>query len=179
MVKTPPIPAVCRSRSSTISGAGCLERSFRSSTRDLSAPFYGANRPGSKCLAGRPGRLLALVDAGRVERGAYDCIQAFSETDLTEDLDRIDVPTLVIHGDDDQIVPIADLGAPVLEAHRGRDAEGLSGRAPWPDGHAQGTTQQGPDHVHPKLKSWTDETGQRASRAGPARAREARAQWTT
>jgi len=42
------------------------------------------------------------------ERGAYDCIKAFSETDLTADLKKIDVPTLVLHGDDDQIVPIAD-----------------------------------------------------------------------
>ena len=41
-------------------------------------------------------------------KGAYDCIKAFSETDLTEDLKKIDVPTLIIHGDDDQIVPIAD-----------------------------------------------------------------------
>ena len=44
-------------------------------------------------------------------KGAYDCIKAFSETDFTEDLKKIDVPTLIIHGDDDQIVPIGDVGA--------------------------------------------------------------------
>ena len=46
-------------------------------------------------------------------KGAYDCIKAFSETDLTEDLQRIDVPTLIVHGDDDQIVPIDASAAPV------------------------------------------------------------------
>jgi non-heme chloroperoxidase len=56
-------------------------------------------------LPRRPGRVLAVEHAGRL-KGAYDCIKAFSETDLTQDLQRIDVPTLLIHGDDDQIVPV-------------------------------------------------------------------------
>jgi len=74
---------------------------------DLSLPFYGANRPGSKVSQGvKDSFWLWSMQAG--EKGAYDCIKAFSETDLTEDLKRIDVPTLVLHGDDDQIVPIAD-----------------------------------------------------------------------
>jgi non-heme chloroperoxidase len=73
--------------------------------QDLSEPFYGANRPGASVSQGvRDSFWLWSVQVGL--KGAYDCIKAFSETDLTEDLRRIDVPTLVIHGDDDQIVPI-------------------------------------------------------------------------
>ncbi|GCE28575.1 alpha/beta hydrolase [Dictyobacter alpinus] len=77
--------------------------------KDLSHPFFNANRPGSKVSQG-------LLDAFWLWsmqvgfKGAYDCIKAFSETNFTEDLKKIDVPTLVIHGDDDQIVPIADAG---------------------------------------------------------------------
>lgn len=74
--------------------------------RDLpSGPFYGFNRDGAKISAGiidnwwRQGMMSGY-------KSSYDCIKAFSETDLTEDLKKIDVPLLVIHGDDDQIVPI-------------------------------------------------------------------------
>src|SRR5881398_3793538 len=73
--------------------------------KDLSAPFYGANRPGAKVSQGlRDSFWLQGMQAGL--NAAFDCIKAFSETDFTEDLKKIDVPTLVIHGDDDQIVPI-------------------------------------------------------------------------
>src|SRR5207248_8365778 len=73
--------------------------------KDLSAPFYGANRPGAKVSQGlRDSFWLQGMLAGH--KAVYDCIKAFSETDLTEDLKRFDVPTLIIHGDDDQIVPI-------------------------------------------------------------------------
>jgi non-heme chloroperoxidase len=72
---------------------------------DLSAPFYGANRAGSTVSQGlRDAFWLMCMSVGM--KGALDCIKAFSETDLTEDLKKIDVPTLIIHGDDDQIVPI-------------------------------------------------------------------------
>jgi non-heme chloroperoxidase len=75
--------------------------------KDLSAPFYGANRPGSKVSQGlRDSFLLQSMLCGH--EAAYDCVKAFSETDFTEDLKKIDVPTLIMHGDDDQIVPIAD-----------------------------------------------------------------------
>jgi len=75
--------------------------------RDLSAPFYGANRPGSTVSQGvRDAFWMWSMQVGL--KGAYDCIKAFSETDLTEDIKGIDIPTLVLHGDDDQIVPIAD-----------------------------------------------------------------------
>jgi len=73
--------------------------------KDLSLPFYGYNRPGAKVSEGvreafwRQGMLAGFP-------GAYFCIKAFSETDQTPDLAKIDVPTLILHGDDDQIVPI-------------------------------------------------------------------------
>ncbi len=72
---------------------------------DLSLPFYGYNRPGAKISEGvRRSFWLQGMMAGFP--ASYFCIKAFSETDLTEDLKRFDVPTLVLHGDDDQIVPI-------------------------------------------------------------------------
>jgi non-heme chloroperoxidase len=78
--------------------------------KDLSKPFYGANRDGATVSEGvLEAFWLMSMQAGF--KNAYDCIKAFSETDLTEDLKRIDVPTLIIHGDDDQIVPFADSGA--------------------------------------------------------------------
>jgi non-heme chloroperoxidase len=74
--------------------------------RDLAVPFYGANRPGALVSQGILDMFwLWSMQAGL--KGAYDCIKVFSETDLTEDLERFDVPTLIVHGDDDQIVPIA------------------------------------------------------------------------
>ncbi|MCA1674950.1 MAG: alpha/beta hydrolase [Actinobacteria bacterium] len=74
--------------------------------QDLSGPFYGANREGSTVSQGvRDAFWLMSMQVGL--KGALDCIRAFSETDFTHDLQRIDVPTLIAHGDDDQIVPIA------------------------------------------------------------------------
>ena len=75
--------------------------------KDLTMPFYGYNRPGAKISEGvRESFWLQGMMCGFP--AAYFCIKAFSETDLTEDLKKFDVPTLVLHGDDDQIVPIAD-----------------------------------------------------------------------
>ena len=77
--------------------------------KDLSLPFYGYNRPGATSSQGvRDSFWLQGMMAGMP--AAYFCIKAFSETDMTEDLKKIDVPTLILHGDDDQIVPIADAG---------------------------------------------------------------------
>jgi non-heme chloroperoxidase len=85
--------------------------------KDLSLPFYGYNRPGAKPSEGvRESFWLQGMMAGFP--ASYYCIKAFSETDLTEDLKRMDVPTLVMHGDDDQIVPIdasALLSAKILK----------------------------------------------------------------
>jgi non-heme chloroperoxidase len=73
---------------------------------DLSMVFYGYNRPGAKVSEGvRESFWLASTLCGYP--GAYQCVKAFSETDFREDLEKLDLPTLVIHGDDDQIVPIA------------------------------------------------------------------------
>ena len=73
--------------------------------KDISLPFYGYNRPGANVSQGvRDAFWLQGMMAGLP--AAYFCIKAFSETDLTEDLKRFDVPTLILHGDDDQIVPI-------------------------------------------------------------------------
>ena len=75
--------------------------------KDLTMPFYGYNRSGAKISEGvRESFWLQGMMAGFP--AAYFCIKAFSETDLTEDLKKFDVPTLILHGDDDQIVPIAD-----------------------------------------------------------------------
>jgi non-heme chloroperoxidase len=75
--------------------------------KDLTTPFYGANRPGAKVSQGlRDSFWLQGMQAGF--KGVFDCIKAFSETDFTQDLKKFDVPTLIMHGDDDQIVPIAN-----------------------------------------------------------------------
>jgi len=70
-----------------------------------SGPFYGYNRPGAKASQGVIDKFW-LQGATAGHKNAYDCIKAFSETDLTEDLKKFDVPTLILHGDDDQLVPI-------------------------------------------------------------------------
>jgi non-heme chloroperoxidase len=74
--------------------------------KDLSPMFYGANRPGAKVAQGIHDRFwLEGMQCGLL--AAHDCIKAFSESDFTEDVKKFDIPTLIIHGDDDQIVPIA------------------------------------------------------------------------
>jgi non-heme chloroperoxidase len=72
-----------------------------------SGPFYGFNRPGTAILEGLVHNWWRQGMMGGT-KAQYDCIEAFSETDFTEDLRRIDVPVLIMHGDDDQVVPIAD-----------------------------------------------------------------------
>ncbi len=76
---------------------------------DLTLPFYGYNRPGAKISEGIRKHWWMQGMLGGMKAG-YDCIKAFSETDFTEDLKKIDIPVLVMHGDDDQIVPIAAAG---------------------------------------------------------------------
>jgi non-heme chloroperoxidase len=73
--------------------------------KDITLPFYGYNRPGAKISEGIRERWWLQGMLGGV-KAHYDCIKAFSETDFTEDLKKFDVPTLILHGDDDQIVPI-------------------------------------------------------------------------
>jgi non-heme chloroperoxidase len=77
--------------------------------QDITLPFYGYNRPGAKISQGVRDNWWRQGMMGGI-KAQYDCIKAFSETDFTEDLKRIEVPTLVMHGEDDQIVPFADAG---------------------------------------------------------------------
>jgi|SRR5215471_5518120 len=72
---------------------------------DFSIPFYGFNRPGAKVSQGLRDSFQLQANLASLP-AVYDCIKAFAETDFTEDLEKFDVPTLVMHGDDDQIVPI-------------------------------------------------------------------------
>ena len=104
MLKTPanpgglPIDAFDQLRSSVVADRSAF-------WKDLSLPFYGYNRPGAVVSQGvRDSFWLQSMMAGFP--ASYFCIKAFSETDLTEDLKRFDMPTLILHGDDDQIVPI-------------------------------------------------------------------------
>lgn len=73
--------------------------------KDLTEPFYGANRPGAKVSQGVRDAFWLMGMQGSL-KCELDCIKAFSETDFTEDLKKFDIPTLIVHGDDDQIVPI-------------------------------------------------------------------------
>jgi non-heme chloroperoxidase len=86
--------------------------------KDFSIPFYGANRPGSSVSQGTLDAFWLLsMQAGFA--AAYECIKAFSESDFTEDLKKFDIPTLVIHGDDDQIVPINITGVRTAQMVKG------------------------------------------------------------
>ena len=77
--------------------------------QDITLPFYGFNRPGATVSQGVRDNWWRQGMMGDI-KAHYDCIKAFSETDFTEDLKRIEVPTLVMHGEDDQIVPFANAG---------------------------------------------------------------------
>jgi non-heme chloroperoxidase len=117
--------------------------------QDLTTAFYGADRPDSRASQGlRDAFWLQGMQAGL--KGVYDCIKAFSETDHTEDLKQFDVPTLIIHGDADQIVPIAASARTLIDAGQGRHVEDLPGRAARPTLDPQGPAQRGPARVlHP------------------------------
>src|SRR6185369_10867182 len=73
--------------------------------KDFAVLFYGANRPGAKVSQGLLDQIWLLSMQGGVQN-IYECIKALSETDFTEDLKRFDVPTLLLHGEDDQVVPV-------------------------------------------------------------------------
>ena len=80
----------------------------------LAMPFFGYNRPDATPSQGVIDSFWLQGMMGSI-RGAYECVKQFSETDFTGDLERIDVPTLVLHGDDDQIVPIDDASRKTVE----------------------------------------------------------------
>jgi non-heme chloroperoxidase len=111
--------------------------------KDLTLPFYGYNRAGAKVSEGIREHWWLQGMMGGV-KAHYDCIKAFSETDFTEDLRKIDVPTLILHGDDDQIVPIADsalLSAKLVKNSTLKVYPGLP--------HGMCTTN--PDEINPDL----------------------------
>jgi len=89
--------------------------------KDFAIPFYGANRQGAKVSQGVLDQFwLWAMQSG--QKNAYECIKAFSETDFTEDLKKINVPTLVMHGEDDQIVPIQHSGKKSAQLVKGAKA---------------------------------------------------------
>jgi non-heme chloroperoxidase len=100
---------------------------------DLAMPFYGYNRPGAKASQGVIHNFWYQGMQGDF-KGQYDCIKAFSETDQNEDLKKIDIPLLVMHGDDDQIVPFADAGALTAKIVKGAQLKVYPG---YPHGMAQ------------------------------------------
>jgi non-heme chloroperoxidase len=89
--------------------------------KDLAVVFYGANRPGAKVSQGVLDQFwLWGMQSG--QKNAYECVKAFSETDFTDDLKKMDVPTLIMHGEDDQIVPINDSAKKSVRLVRGARA---------------------------------------------------------
>ena len=116
--------------------------------RDLPAgPFYGYNRPGAKPSEAVIQNWWRQGMMGGA-KAHYDGIVAFSQTDFTEDLKKITVPVLVMHGDDDQIVPYAELGAVVGEAFEERHAENLQGLSARHADHGSRHHQRRPARVH-------------------------------
>jgi non-heme chloroperoxidase len=96
--------------------------------RDLAMPFYGFNRPGAKVSQGVIEAFWLQGMRGGIT-GQYDCIAQFSEVDYTEDLKKFDVPTLVLHGDDDQIVPIGAAGMLSAKIVKGATLKVIAGGA--------------------------------------------------
>jgi non-heme chloroperoxidase len=118
-------------------------------TEFASGPFYGYNRPGAKPLQSVIDNWLRQGMMGAAN-AAYECIKAFSETDFTEDLKKIDVPTLVMHGDDDQVVPFADsapLSAKLLKKSTLKVYKGYP--------HGMATTHA--DVINPELLAFIEE----------------------
>ena len=125
--------------------------------KDLSLPFYGYNRPGAKVSEGvRESFWLQGMMAGMP--ASYFCIKAFSETDQTEDLNKFDVPTLILHGDDDQIVPIQASALQSVKLIKGAELKVYKG-AP----HGMCTTLK--DEVNADLLSFIKGTAKSSSRA--------------
>ncbi|HEY1502033.1 MAG TPA: alpha/beta hydrolase [Acidobacteriaceae bacterium] len=94
--------------------------------KDLTMPFFGYNRPGAKISYGVRENFWLQGMSGGI-KAQYDCIKAFSETDQNDDLKKFDVPTLVMHGDDDQIVPIHDAGELTAKIVKGAELKVYKG----------------------------------------------------
>ena len=123
--------------------------------RDFAVPFYGANRPGTQVSQGILEQFwLWSMQAGL--KNAYDSIKAFSETDFTEDLKTIDVPTLVMHGEDDQIVPVKGAAKKSARLIRG------SAEIYYP-GLPHGLTATHPDLVNRDLLAFCEQAKQKVA----------------
>jgi non-heme chloroperoxidase len=128
--------------------------------KDLSLPFYGYNKPGAKISEGvRESFWRQAVQCSIV--GAYDCIKAFSETDFTEDLKKVDVPALVLHGDADQIVPIDNSARISSQLIPNATLKVIPG-AP----HGLCTTHA--DHINHILIDFLEQSGKRTASSGSA-----------
>ena len=125
--------------------------------RDLAMPFYGANRPGAKVSQGILDQFWYWsMQAGL--KNAYESIKAFSETDQTEDLKKFDVPTLVLHGEDDQIVPVKDSAKKSARLIRGA-------KEIYHPGAPHGITATHQDQVNAELLEFIEETQQSLKQA--------------
>ena len=123
--------------------------------KDLTLPFYGYNRPGAKISEGIREKWWLQGTLGGMKAG-YDCIKAFSETDFTEDLKKFDVPTLILHGDDDQIVPIAAAALQSSKLVKGAQLKVYPG---FP--HGMPTTQ--PDQINADLLAFIKKHSKQAA----------------
>ena len=122
--------------------------------KDLAIQFYGANRPGAEVSQG----ILDEFWSWSMQSGlknSYGSVKSLGESDFTEDLEKFDVPTLVLHGEDDQIVPVRSIGDEVGADHQGREGHLLPGRAARHHGHAPGPDQRRPARLPPELAATT------------------------
>lgn len=118
--------------------------------KDLAVQFYGANRAGARVSQGILDQFwLWSMQAGTI--GAYECVKAFSETDFTEDLKKFDFPTLVLHGEDDQIVPVKDSGKKSAKIIKGA-------KEVYYPGAPHGLTATHQDQVNAELLRFLDES---------------------
>lgn len=124
--------------------------------KDFAMMFYGANRAGAKVSQGMLDQFWLWSMQGSV-KSIYECIKAFSETDFTEDLKKFDVPTLVLHGEDDQVVPVKDSAKKSAKLIRGAQ------EIYYPGG-AHGITATEPDRINADLLEFV-KTGRKSSKA--------------
>jgi non-heme chloroperoxidase len=125
--------------------------------KDFAVLFYGANRPGSKVSQGLLDQIWFLSMQAGVQN-VYKCIKAFSETDFTEDLKKFDIPTLLLHGEDDQIVPVADTAKKAAKLIR--DVKAI-----YYPGAPHGITATHLDQVNHDLLQFLNQDGQSSKAA--------------
>jgi non-heme chloroperoxidase len=136
-------------------GRAALARDRSQYYKELAVPFYGANRPGAKVSQGTLDQFwLWSMQCGL--KNAYESIKAFSETDFTEDLKKFDVPTLVLHGEDDQVVPVKN--SAVKSARLIKGAKEI-----YYPGAPHGITATHPDQINADLYEFI--TAQRSASA--------------